>query len=461
MAERTVIGERLGDSEVVAALPSLLRKTGRAVSGMLPHATHKRLHRAIERLFPRLRIIESQVMPPDNLLLQNLSLEEALSDPDAVERGWTVFQAGWQTKLIVVLDEDGDPIPYGKNGLETAACGLSMDDVEHGLVTMAADRMFSGNELGLEKLDDHLGGLADLPRLRVIAGMDALRLQDLKEAWGAKFVRELLRLDQEHLEALASLKGYALHALRQSMGREFIEILDWEPARLRALAEGFSCVEQYRDLGPYLATVSDPESILAMGRWETRDITDQVNKARRKKGREVLRGRRFETDIAVVRHVMGKHFETLLDTPPGLLDAVGRVVATTRHLKGHERKDRYEQVSKFADRYIEYLTPQNVEALGLHKDNPALTDDNAAEEGHGITFGEALRLLDGLWNKKGFGRAFFEGPFQTDDGAAAMRGLSDDFLDMKKRGSVNGAEVDKILASTSLMDKYIKKYSTI
>jgi hypothetical protein len=455
-ARRTVIGETLGDGEIVAALPSFLKGMGRGLANLMPRATRRRLVRAMTRVFPRLQTVEALVMEDHAQRLQHLTLDEALTDPDRIDRGWAVFQAAWKAGLITLRDLDGDPIPHGKNGLETACCGVTMVEVEEMLVAIAAEHMFSGNELALEKVEDALGGLADLPKLRIIAGFDTLRLDELREAFGNRFEEIIFGMELEHLRAFAELKPHALHALRQAMGKEFIEVTRWEPDYVMAIAETFQVVEQFRDLGPYIVTVKGADTIRVLGAWEIRDITEQVNKDRVKQGKQRLKGRRYETDIAIVHHMLGRHFEKLLERPADLVDAIGRVCATTRLLKGQARSDRFEEVNTLASRYLEYLSGgAMVRALRLTEDNPVIrgeTDDPNAD----LSFGEAVRILDGLWNKKGFGRPFFEGPFQTEKGIKAISGLVKNVQSMKQRGSVKGGEVDKILASTDLFDESLK-----
>ncbi|WP_413203862.1 hypothetical protein [Rhodospirillum sp. A1_3_36] len=452
----TVIGETLGDGEIVAALPSFLKGMGRSLANMFPRSTRKRLNRALHRLYPRLQNVEHKVLKPESLLLQGVPLDEALADPDLIDRGWAVFQASWKAGLVTLRDLDGDPIPFGKNGLETACCGVAMDDVEEALVMIAAEHMFAGNEMALEKVGDVLGGLADLPKLRIIAEFDALRLDHLREAFGNRFEEIMFGMELEHLKAFARLEPHALHALRQSMGKEFIEVTQWDPDYLNAIADTFQVVEQFRDLGPYIISVKSSETIRSIGSWSIRDITEQVNAKRVKQGKQRLKGRRYETDIAVVRHVLGKHFEVLMERPGDLVDAIGRVCATTRHLSGPARSDRYDQIAKLADRYLEYFSSADmVKALHLTENNPVVrgdTDDSNVD----LSFGEAVLILDGLWNKQGFGRPFFEGPFQNEKGVKAIAGLVTNIQSMKKRGSVKGGEIDKILGSTDLLDASLK-----
>ncbi|MCF8480036.1 MAG: hypothetical protein K9H25_06365 [Rhodospirillum sp.] len=452
----TVIGEKLGDGEIVAALPSFLQGMGRGLAALGPRSTRRRLNRAIHRLYPRIQTIESLVMPRESHLLQTVSVDEALSDPDRTERGWSVFQAAWKAGLVILRDLDGNPIAHGKNGLETACCGMSMDDVEEALVAIAAEHMFAGNELALEKVGDALGGLKDLPKLRIIAEFDALRLDLLREAFGNRFEEIIFGMELEHLKAFSHLRPHALHALRQAMGKEFIEVTEWEPDYVNAIADSFRVVEQFRDLGPYIVTVKSASTIRAIGSWEIRDVTDRMNATRTKQGKQRLKGRRFETDIAVVRHVLGKHFEELLERPTELVDAIGRACSTTRFFKGAERAARYQHVAKLTSRYMEYITLADmVKALRMTEDNPVMRGDTD-DENVDLSFGEALLILDGLWNKKGYGRPFFEGPFQQEKGVKAISGLVETIQSMKKRGSVKGGEIDKILASTELLDASLR-----
>ncbi|ABC22749.1 hypothetical protein [Rhodospirillum rubrum] len=453
---RTVIGAILGDGDVVASLPLPLRPGGRRLSGMIPGDGRRRLNRALRRLLPRLRLLEASTMPAEARKLQEASAAEALADPQLVERGWAIFQAAWQAGLIVVLDLKNQPIPHGGRGEVTACSRLTMAQVEKELVTATARTIFADNEGVFQKIEGALRGLADLPKLRILAEMDSLRLEELREAFGHRFESTLFGLELEQLSAIATLSPHALHALRQAMGRDFLEITRWEADHVRALSETFQVVEQYRDLGPYVIAVTNPQSIRVIGQWDTRDITERVNAARIQQGKERLKGRRYETDIAVIRHVMGKHFEGLLERPPELLDAIGRLAAATRLLAGGDRADRVEQLGQFAERYLDYLTTDTIKALRLTTTNPRVRGDVDADPNANPSFGEVLRLLDGLWNKKGFGRLFFEGPFQTPKGAKAMAGLVQDFLVMKQRGSVKGEEVEKILSTTELLDRSLR-----
>ncbi|GEO81579.1 hypothetical protein [Pararhodospirillum oryzae] len=449
---RTVIGERLGDGDVIVALPGVLRGMGRRVGEWLPHARRRRLERALHRLFPRLALVEARVMGGQPLMLQGLNADEALTSPECVERGWVVFQAAWQAGMFVLRDLEGDVIEFGKNGLETACCGLSMRDIEQNVVAITARHLFAGNESGLEKIGDVLGGIETLPKLRVLAELDPLRLEVFREALGPRFAQVLVGVSLEQLQALALLKPHALHSLRKAMGREFIQITEWEADVLAALAECFTVVEQYRDLGAYVTALKSADQVRVIGGWETRDVTDRVNQERVKQGKQRLKGRRFETDIAVIVHFLGVHFEELLEKSSELLDVIGRVVASTVRLKGLERSERIEQIDTLASRYMVYLTPEMAEALRLTVNNPMILGVEGADPMRNPSFAEILGILDGLWNKKELGRPFFEGAFQKPQGTKAIAGLVADFLEMKRRGSVKGEEVDKILATTQLLD---------
>ncbi|CCG09223.1 hypothetical protein [Pararhodospirillum photometricum] len=453
---RTIIGDLLGDGEIIAALPGPLRGLGRKIGDLVPHARRRRLERALKRLFPRLAFLETRLMDGSALLLQDLSADEALTSPECAERGWQVFQKAWHGGMIFLKDLDGEAIAPGKNGLETACCGLSMKEIEANLVALTAQHLFAGNESGLEKIGDALGGIDTLPKLRVLAELDALRLEVFKGALGPLFGQILVGLPLDRLQALALLKPHALHSLRKSMGREFIQVTEWDAEVLIALAESFVVVEQYSDLGPYVTSLPSAEHIRVIGNWETRDITERVNQERLKQGKQRLKGRRFETDIAIVMHVFGTHVEALLERPPEFVDVMGRLAAKTAQLKGLERKERMDQIETFASRYMEYMTVEMAKALRLSVDNPMLTGAPEADPLQNPSFAEIIGILDGLWNKKDLGRPFFEGNFQKPPGFKAVAGLIANFLDMKRRGSVKGEEVDKILATTQLLDASLR-----
>ncbi|MGB0697091.1 MAG: hypothetical protein ACPGOY_15665 [Rhodospirillaceae bacterium] len=452
---RTIIGERLGDGPWTAAMPKRLRGVGRRFAGFRKRETRRRLIRALDRLYPRIKALEALTMPEGSWLLQGLSFDEALEVPDCVDRAWQVFQAAWKAGFILILDDEGETIRFADSTAIILACGLELKEVEAYVVALAAHKMFKENPLALEKLEDCIEGMEDLPKLHILVTFDALKLEDLRQAFGERLESDVVGLPVDQLRALGALETYAIHALRQSMGREFTDIIDWDYERLLALAKYFTCVEQYRDLGPYLTTVEDPEAIKVLGEWPIRDVTEQVNSQRKKDGRGRLKGRRFETDIAIVRAVLEAAFEDLLVMTPPVIDAVGRAISQIRHLDKAGQLERMKLFRSFSARYLEYLNHLNVRALRLGEEDVTASEEDAANT---ASLAEIQGVLNGLWEKKGYGRPFFEGPFQTEEGSEAIKGLIAAMLEMKKRGTAVGEEMSKIVSKTDLLDDPIKKF---
>lgn len=358
------------------------------------------------RLYPILQRIEAKLYPEGERLLQKLDFKAALEDANAVERALRMFDGAWAARLIAIRGKDGKSIPPGDRKRTAAACGLTVSAAEQTFIDRAVVAAFRDNPTMGAKLKGAVGDIAGLRKVRLLAGLDALTVEEFSKGLGQNFMPRLARLPPDQLTAVVKLKPYHIRPLRHILARDFPEVLNWTPDFLTAVAESFTCVEQIRDLDDSILDIEDPESIRVLGSWTIIDITERVNEERRARGQSRLKGRRFETDIGALRRILGASFSELIRRPPALLAAYAQIMDDLRALPPVQRPPRIEQVRTFTERYVEYMTPQVLVALKIvGPGNTRVTDRQPSDP----TFGEALNLLEGLWNKDWLGRKFFEG----------------------------------------------------
>lgn len=423
-------------------------RLARPLEALLKSGREKRLLRAVRRLYPALQKIEGKVLPAERQVLGGAGIDQALGSDLLIERALSLFEAAWQAGLVEVVGADGRPLKGGERKTPTACCKLTVEAAERILIDRAMEIIFADNSFVREKLTGTVTAADGLARIRLVSGMHNLALVELTKGLGMGAGQVLARTEPEVLAALATLKPYHMRALRTALKGDFKGIGRWDPAIIRTIGEHFDCVEQIRDLGPEIALIEDPQSIVVLAGWTKTDITDTVNAERRKKGKKAVKGRRFETDIGALRGITGGSFGEFIARPPGLLASLGNLLAELRELDVVERKARVDQLLTFANRYMEYLSPEAMAALGMVSGGQA-----APGGGPPPSFGEALNILEGLWLKKGLGRAFFEQRINTEAGIKALRGLIASLNDMKARGSLKADQnVRDILSGTELLD---------
>ncbi len=439
--KKLLIDEGAGDGGLIGVLPKPLRPPVRRLVMRRDKGRGKRLMRVAASVYPVLRTIETIAMAGGKQMLAGKEMEEALANPLAIERALMLFQVARETGLVAI--DTGDAKTTGG---KVPACGMSIAEAEAWFTVLAAERLFAENPQAFELMKPYISQRAMLPRLKILARMDTLGLDELQAGLGSRFRMLLADRDEPFVEALSRWKAFQIRALRGQMGSQFMDLINWEPERIQAMGEGFQCVEQFRDLGDAILELTDPESVRAVARWDKRDITDRVNAERAKKGKKVMKGRRFETDIGIMARLLGAEFGPMLQRGPGVIEGYYAVLLELRAMQAKERAERVEQIQQFTRRYLDYLTGDMMKALSLV--------NREAEDV--LTFPEINSLVDGLWAKQGLGAAFFEGPFQTPEGVQAVRSIVHEFCEMKRRGSAkSGTDIAGILTNSDLFDKFL------
>lgn len=444
--KRITVDEGTGDGPLLNLVPAGLRSRLRPLTLRGQKQKERRLLRVVREIFPGLQAMEVMGVAASQRLLENRSLETCLDDHRAIERALTLFDVAWQTGLTDLKPAGkGAALAWGNARVPLGACGLSVAQAQQYFLKIAVRLVFKENPLAFEKLQDFIDEKSSLPRMRLLASIDALAVSELQTGWGNRFAELLTAKDDDFALAIRRLRPYQARSVRQVMGSKFIETLDWVADMWNAIAESFQCVEQFRDMGDFFLDLTTPEAVRAIGRWERRDVTDKVNSDRRKKGKKPLKGRRWETDISHIKRILGGSFSTLVQREAAVIDLFGEIYGTRiRPLEEPARGQAIEQFQVLARRYLEYLTAPVLEALL----RPAPDET--------LTFTEMANILEGLWMKNGLGTAFFESTFQTQDGADAVRHLANEYIDMKRRGSAKqGTDIAALIRDSDLFDRWL------
>lgn len=438
-----IIGDAEGDGPILSVMPPPLNRLLRGGANRLSGVRVSRLMRVAAEIYPILQKIEDRALPEEQKLLQDVPFQKALQDDEKIERALRMFVSAWKSNFIRLLDEKGKPVPPEKGRTYMAACGLTVEQAEMHFIDMALARIFKSNPKSLRRLTGMVSDPDALPKMRVLSQFQALAVTELVTGLGRDAGDVLSSADPDVLYALATLKPYHLRALRMVFGAGFRNVFDMQPEIIRAIGTSFFCVEQVRDLGDAIAVVRSADAMRAIGAWETRDVTERINEERARRGQPELKGRSFETDIAVGRRIIGPYFNTLMEEPPELIAAFGVLIKRIRTMDKVDRKDAIEEVRLFCDRFLEYMNTDAMKALGMIGDNPT-------------GFGEALGIMEGLFSKPGLGRKFFENALQTPEGVKALAGLKADIEEMKKRGSIkDDTDIKQLLQNSDILDRAI------
>ena len=449
---KAFIDDRGGDGGLLQRLPRHLARPVRHFALGLREQRQKRLLRIGRRLSPTLRALEEATMADQPPFLAGRKFGQAYGDDLAIERALMVFHAAREAGLIEFRTGTKQTVIANDDTTTTlGCCGMSIQAGERFFLYRAA-RLISRNHPQVKfSAKGMLNEPAVLPRLRMLASMEQTAVVMLQRGLGERFKEILYPENQPRFEAVTKLQGFHVRGLMETLGGRNTDIAGWTPEFLLAIAESLSCYEQVRDIGNCFLILKGPAAVRALGRWTIRDVTDKANEDATRRGGSKLTYKVYETDIGTVRNILGHDFGMLMEQPSELLDAVRLLVAYLRTIERKtERSDRVEEFRLFVKRYLPYMHPEILSALKL-------TDVGNDDEGQTpISFREALGILEGLWTKEGLGRVFFEQILPTPHGIAAMRGLVDDLLTMKKRGSIKpNTDIAAILSGSDLFDSHL------
>lgn len=437
------IGEGNGDGPILRLIPPPVKGALRSTANRLSGQRKARLLRVAAEIYPILQKIEDRALPGPEKKLQGVPFAQVLTDDVKIERALRMFVSAWKSNFVRLNDIKGKPIPPEKARTYMTACGMTIDQAQIVFIDMALEQIFKANSKAKRQLLGTIHNPAALGKLRVMSVFQPLALTELVTGLGYQAGDILAEANPDSLYALAMLKAFHMRALRQAFGAGFRNIFEWEPDTIKAIGENFNCVEQVRDLGDALGVINNPQSLIVLGQWEVRDITDKINEERSARGLPEVKGSRFETDIAAGRSILGPYFNTLMENPPELLQAFGKIVSQIRQTDKVSRKERIDEVRLFCDRFLEYINTDAMRALGIVGEKPT-------------GFGEALHILEGLFSKPGLGRRFFEKSLQTPEGVKALAGLKEDLDEMRRRGSIKGeAEISQLISNSDILDRAI------
>lgn len=451
---KLVIRVQDGDSDLLRVLPFGLGRPLRSLTLRSRGGRQTRLQRAVRKIYPFLQKLEEAALGAEGAMIGTLSFEQAMKNDKAIERTIKVFEVAWQLDLIALIAPNAKKISPGKRAVAAGACGLTVAQAEQVYIDRAIRLIFSSNKEALARLPNEARALDALPRLRVLAGMNALALGELRLKLGSRFGQILTdQVDLDWLNALTYVKAFQARTLGAVFGPAVTEILEWEPQFLLAFAQAFTVPEQIRDIALELRLVHTPEAVRALGAWEVRDVTDKINEELNKRGRPSVKDQQYETDIAVFRTMLGADFPTLVKQPAFTIKAFGELLGNIREMPpGPARSDIIEHLKTFCNRYLDYMTPDALAALEL-------STEIEPDEHAGPTVPEIVGIMNGIWGKPGLGRVFFEQHLQRKDGVAALRGLVDDYRMMVKRGSIQRKQdIATIIISSTVLDRSINRY---
>lgn len=444
--KRIVVEEASGDGAFLRLMPVQMRSRLRPLAMRNPRQKERRLLRVGKAIYPRLQAMEVMAVAAPQRLLETRDFETCLKDHRCIERALTLFDVAWQTGLTELRPfGKGSALVFGNTRTQLGACGLTVAQAQQHFLKIAVRLVYQENPLAFERLQHFIDEKSSLPRMRLLASIDALTLAELQTGWGNRFSELLTGKDDAFALAVRRLKPFQARSVRQVMAQKFVDTLNWAADMWNALADSFQCVEQFRDMGEFFLDLTTPDAVRAIGRWERRDITEKVNADRKKKGQKPVKGRRWETDISQIKRILGNGFSTLVQREAGLIDQFGEIFGSRiRPLEESAKGQAVEQFQLLTRRYLEYLTAPMLEAL------------LRPESDETLSFGEMISILEGLWMKNGLGTNFFETTFQSAEGADAVRGLAREYIDMKRRGSAKpNTDVAALIRDSDLFDRWL------
>jgi hypothetical protein len=447
-----VITASLGDSDLLRKMPGPLAKLGRAISVKLPGGVAKRLHETYLQIFPVLRAVEAKIYQPADQILQKHTAQSAHQSDVALERAILCLEAGWRAGLINIISLQQEPVPYGDRWEVFAPAGINMGLLSRYLFDMIGQALFSDrldvyDSLGIVPRND-----LELDRLRRLAGLSTPHLNTLRKVFGKNMRTGLFSLPADRLEAVFKLQAFQLARINEFTRGRLDDFLNRDAEFIDAVATHLHTDAHFVDLQHDFMSIQSVEMVEALGSMELRDASEKANEERRTRGLGPVTEPVYETDIGVLRKIFEQYFSELLQQPPSMLFAMGRMLPGLRKLKPAERSKRIEEIRTFAKHYLKFMTPEIVEALGM-------TAEDDGESGNSPTFTEGLQILEGLWFKQGLGRQFIEGHLRSEQGLKALKATVNEYLSMKRKGAIKpGSDVKAILTNSDILDGYIQPF---
>ncbi|MBF0333359.1 MAG: hypothetical protein HQL40_06885 [Alphaproteobacteria bacterium] len=448
---RIVVDTVAGDGKWRSRMPEAVRAHMRPKSLATPEGREKRLMNVAEAIFPGLQSIEEAAYPQDQRLLAGKDFETAIQQSHSIERGMAMFDVAWQTGLVRIFGgATGKALGFGVTDETINACGLTIGEGRLFFVRIAARQILANNAKAAERLLPFVVDREALPRLRLLTGIDPLAIEELRLGLGERLRELVATKEEDFLNVLAKLKGFQARGLRAVMKDRFPEILGWDARMVEAVVETFQCPEQFRDLGDAFAEAENHDAIRAIGHWERRDITERVNVERVRQGKERLKGRRHETDIGAARPLIGEHFRTLMRRDAGTIEFVGHRIAEWRRLDDEAERERLgEEIQALVGRFADFCTLEVLHGLHL----VGRDDDDT------LSLGEALGLLEGIWDNPSLGQGFFAGPFRMSAGVRAVEDTATEYMEMKRRGAPRSrADLRRMLAGSEGLERTLQPF---
>ncbi len=379
-----------------------------------------RLKRTVENhILPVLQELETLYLkdhPGAQPRLVGRTAADVEQDDIAIETGLFLFDLALQEGLIEfrVGGKKAKPATKGPVG----SCGLNIAEAKARYLNQAVRIILAEGHRKDEDTTEHLKGLkvenaADLASIRQLARFDPLSVTELNKGLKGR-LESLMRQDKAYLDALHKCSPVKfLRALRYALGKNFAEILKWDPQFILAVAEALDHSAKIKALGLDLLDIEDPDVIRAFGAWAVKEI--ELGGKDKKRKRHITR-------IGQVKEAMGPEFTMLLTASPSVVEEVG-----------HWTNQEIESIRH----YLPHLGPDAIETMGP------------------LSVGMKVSILDGLWER--LGRDFIEYELKLPGGASVIRNIVKELIEMKKRGTAP-KDIKGLLVGSDVLDGTLGPY---
>ncbi|MBT4932507.1 MAG: hypothetical protein HOL66_00305 [Rhodospirillaceae bacterium] len=265
------------------------------------------------------------------------------------------------------------------------SCGMSIAEARRYFLEDAARNILKEAGHDPKKLHDMLGNYdlkdpSSLFKLKLMATFDPLTISELKEGLRGN-MGKLFDCDEEFFRVLKKAKPTNfLRPLRQTLGKNFPDILEWDGTFIRAVAEGLEHSAKIIALGRSLLEIEDPEIARALGRWPIEEavVKDKV------KGKK----KTYITRIEQVRKLLGDEFRILMKSNAAVIDQAG-----------NWKDDEIERIKFF----VGYINGEVIETLSE------------------LPFAYTVNIMEGLWST--VSREFMEEQLTTPEAISALKSI--------------------------------------
>ena len=233
------------------------------------------LARQILPLLQKIEAVQLEKNPSATLFLKGKSVDQVIKDPISLELAMYLYELALSEGLIRHAPKKGERAASIRSYLDEpiGSCAMTPNEIARRYVLMLATPILKNGGHDPKDINVFLSTfmqsrVQSIGRLRLLAKLNKAIINEMRS--GLSSLDELLQKDEKWLQALCNVDAAAfLRPMRDTLDRDFPDILNWSVAVLEAAAKNLDRPEKIIALGDVVAEINDPAMFDALGSWPT------------------------------------------------------------------------------------------------------------------------------------------------------------------------------------------------